>query len=558
MAAFTGQTIASTYGQILKTTAAGFSATPTIIQDGLANNSCLRLSSAALESTGTLACTGDFTVGSSVFTVNSTNGNTAVGGTLSCVGNFAVDTTKFQVLAASGNTTVAGTLNVSGAATLTGGLGVTGATTINGQLGATSIQNTPIGSVTPATGSFTTGEFTQVDVKAAGQLRLQDTTGGEYVGFKAPSTVPTSYAVTLPSAQGGVGSTLINDGSGVLSWQIPGGGGGGSQISAGDSSFSVSDTGSGTINAVIDGFTRSTFTTGEYHISTKLRANELDNTPIGVTTPAAGNFNQVNIKSRNELRFEDTTGGDYVGIRAPSAVGTSYTISLPTAQGGVGSSLVNDGAGNLTWQVAGGGGGSSISAGDSSVSVIDSGSGTISHVIDGVTKLSLNSTTLANTGNITNTGTLDTTGSLSVGINSIPPKFVVDGATGDVTTTARTTLVLTTEKVADLSGATGTVVHNLVSATIFNHVSMNDNFTANFTNAPTTNSRSLVATLILNQTATARFPTTIQLNGVTQTVNWANNIIPTGTANKKEIVSFTFIRNSSGGTTCLGNYISYG
>ena len=551
MAAFTGQTIASTYGQILKTTAAGISGTTTVVQDGLANNSALSLSSAAVASLGTLASTGDFSVATSKFTVTAASGNTSVFGTLSCGGNFAVNSSKFTVASSTGNTVVDGTLNVAGAAVLTGGLGVTGATNISGALNATSIQNTPIGSTTPSTGAFS-----QVNLPATGELRFEDTTGGEYIAFKAPGTVPSNYTLVLPDSQGGVGTTMINDGSGNLSWIIPGGGGGGggSQISAGDSSVTVIDTGTGTINCVVDGATRSTFTAAQYSISTKLSATELTGTPIGVTTPAAGNFNQVNVKTRNEVRFEDTTGGEYVGLRSPNAVTASYTVSLPAAQGAVGSSLVNDGSGNLTWQVSGGGGGSSISAGDSSVSVIDAGSGTISHVIDGATKLSLNSTTLANTGNITNTGTLSNTGNFSVATS----KFTVDATSGDIVTSGVTTLKVTSEIFEVKTGATGVVVHDFNTASIFHHSSMSANFTANFTNVPTTGPRTYVATLILEQGATARFPTVIQVNGVTQTVNWANGVVPTGTANKKEIVSFTFARFFSGTITVLGNYISYG
>jgi hypothetical protein len=551
MAAFTGQTIASTYGQILKTTAAGISGTTTVVQDGLANNSALSLSSAAVASLGTLASAGDFSVDTSKFTVTAASGNTSVFGTLSCGGNFAVNSSKFTVASSTGNTVVDGSLTVAGAAVLTGGLGVTGATNISGVLDATSIQNTPIGSTTPSTGSFS-----QVNLPATGELRFEDTTGGEYIAFKAPGTVPSNYTLVLPDSQGGVGTTMINDGSGNLSWIIPGGGGGGggSQISAGNSSVTVVDTGTGTINCVVDGATRSTFTAAQYSISTKLSATELTGTPIGVTTPAAGNFNQINVKTRNEVRFEDTTGGEYVGLRSPNAVTASYTVSLPAAQGAVGSSLVNDGSGNLTWQVSGGGGGSSISAGDSSVSVIDAGSGTISHVIDGATKLSLNSTTLANTGNITNTGTLSNTGNFSINTS----KFTVNATTGDIVTSGVTTLKVTSEIFELINGATGTVVHDFNNASIFYHAGMAANFTANFTNVPTDGPKTYVATLILDQGATARFPTVIQVNGVTQTVNWANGVIPTGTANKKEIVSFTIVKFFSPSITVLGNYISHG
>jgi hypothetical protein len=132
MAALTGQTIANSYGQLLKTTAAGISGTNTVIQDGLANNSCLSLSSTALASSGTLASAGNFSVATNKFTVDSTSGNTSVLGTLGCGGNFSVAANKFTVASATGNTTVAGSLSVSGATSLTGNLGVSGTATITG------------------------------------------------------------------------------------------------------------------------------------------------------------------------------------------------------------------------------------------------------------------------------------------------------------------------------------------------------------------------------------------------------------------------------------------
>ena len=59
---------------------------------------------------------------------------------------------------------------------------------------------------------------TQVDILAQGDLRLQDTTGGEYVALQAPATIATSYTLTLPVDDGTAGQALITDGSGVLSW----------------------------------------------------------------------------------------------------------------------------------------------------------------------------------------------------------------------------------------------------------------------------------------------------------------------------------------------------
>jgi hypothetical protein len=75
------------------------------------------------------------------------------------------------------------------------------------------IDNTAIGASTPAAGTFT-----QVDIVAQGDLRLQDTTGGQFVALQAPGTIASSYTLTLPVDDGTSGQALITDGSGVLSW----------------------------------------------------------------------------------------------------------------------------------------------------------------------------------------------------------------------------------------------------------------------------------------------------------------------------------------------------
>ena len=75
------------------------------------------------------------------------------------------------------------------------------------------INGTVIGGTTPAAATFT-----QVDITAQGDLRLQDTTGGEYVALQAPGTVSASYTLTLPAADGTSGQALLTDGSGALSF----------------------------------------------------------------------------------------------------------------------------------------------------------------------------------------------------------------------------------------------------------------------------------------------------------------------------------------------------
>ena len=46
---------------------------------------------------------------------------------------------------------------------------------------------------------------------------------------------------------------------------------------------------------------------------------------------------------------DDKSGDDYVGIKAPSSITTSYTITLPASAGGIHTFMKNDGNGNLSW-----------------------------------------------------------------------------------------------------------------------------------------------------------------------------------------------------------------
>ena len=107
------------------------------------------------------------------------------------------------------------------------------------------------------------------------------------------------------------------------------------------------------------------------------------------------------------------------------------------------------------------------------------------------------------------------------------------------------------------TGATGTVEHDFSTGTIWYHSSLAANFTANFTNVPLTNDRTINVVLVLIQGATARIPNALQINGSAQTINWQDNVPPVGNNNKKDIVSFSFIRNSNNWLV-LGSLSTYG
>lgn len=73
--------------------------------------------------------------------------------------------------------------------------------------------------------ALVTPTATQLDILAQGNLRLQDSSGGEYVAFKAPATV-TTYTLTMPAAVPGANQVLADAGAGngVMAWVTAGGG----------------------------------------------------------------------------------------------------------------------------------------------------------------------------------------------------------------------------------------------------------------------------------------------------------------------------------------------
>jgi hypothetical protein len=105
---------------------------------------------------------------------------------------------------------------------ITGGsiTGITDLAIADGGTGASSAgaARTNLGLGTGDSPTFTAVTVGQVDITAQGDLRLQDTTGGEYVALQAPGTVSASYTLTLPAADGTSGQALVTDGSGALSF----------------------------------------------------------------------------------------------------------------------------------------------------------------------------------------------------------------------------------------------------------------------------------------------------------------------------------------------------
>jgi len=101
------------------------------------------------------------------------------------------------------------------------------------------------------------------------------------------------------------------------------------------------------------------------------------------------------------------------------------------------------------------------------------------------------------------------------------------------------------------SATASTVVYDFSTGINWYHSTINTDYTASFINIPTDNNRSIKLTIIINQSSTAYIPTSLQVNGLTETIKWAGGTA-SGTANQVDIVGFTFIRSSNTWSQVLG------
>ena len=65
------------------------------------------------------------------------------------------------------------------------------------------------------------------------------------------------------------------------------------------------------------------------------------------------NATQIDIVAEGDLRLQDASGGQYVALDAPATVGSSYTLTLPAADGSSGQAITTDGSGALSFTSVG-------------------------------------------------------------------------------------------------------------------------------------------------------------------------------------------------------------
>jgi hypothetical protein len=171
---------------------------------------------------------------------------------------------------------------------------------------------------------------TQLDITAQGDLRLQDTTGGEYVAIQAPATLASSYTLTMPVDDGTAGQALVTDGSGVLSW---------SSAASGD----VYGPASATDNAVA----RYDGTTGKIIQNSAVTIADDGATVIDVNSTSAG-LRITQVGTGNALLVEDSANPDATPVAIDASGNVLVGITTAQTINGITPAYQQLGAGNYS------------------------------------------------------------------------------------------------------------------------------------------------------------------------------------------------------------------
>jgi hypothetical protein len=244
-----------------------------------------------------------------------------------------------------------------------------------------------------------------------------------------------------------------------------------------------------------------------------------------LSTGVVGGQGDLTLQAQSDLRLADADSSNFIALQAPTTVSANYTLTLPAAVSSTnGFALVSDTSGNLSWATAG---------------------AAIATPSDDATYYpTLSNSTTGNffTANVNSGFTFNpSTGLLSV------PSLSVSGTT---------TINEINEVLTSVSGYGTSQSRPYTDGNVFILSGISGNYTFNWTGVPTTTGRTFALTHIIDQGATPRIPTTLQINSASITINWAGNVAPSGSANRRNIISF-FITNAAGTFICsavLGSY----
>jgi len=387
----------------------------------------------------------------------------------------------------------------------------------NKLLTASSLENTPIGTATRAAGNFTS-------LDANGSVTLGDadtdtiTIGGSFVTGTVLRTAKTStntLSIAGYDVDGAVYSNLIT----VTASNTP--------------TLSLTSIGVGTLDNINIGSTTrgsGNFTTLDANGNVTVGSDATDTVTVNATVTS----NLIFTDNTYDIGASGATRPRSLFLSQNATLGGNLQVDGNTTIGNADTDTITVGGSFVT--------GTALRTAKISTNTL----ALAAYDVDGTVYTNLVTLTAGNTPTLAltsiGTGSLD-----NISIGSSTP------AAGSFTTLSAsglTTLQEITETLDTKTAATGTVTHDFSTSAIWYHSSISANFTANFTNVPTTNNRTITVTLLLVQTSTGRYPSAVQIDGVGQTIKWANGVIPTPTsvAGAVDVVTFSLIRTGSAWT----------
>jgi len=426
-----------------------------------------------------------------------------------------------------------------------------------------------------------------------GEVRFKElaANGGNYTALKAADSIAANLSITLPNADGSNGNVLQTNGSGVTSFVDV------NSLVTGSLSL-VTINASSNITAsnilangdlAVNGGDITTTFAGTFNLLSALTSSQIlstggsagtiniGGTSTGTTTTniqTGTNTAPNTIKTINIGTQTTGTGQVYVNIGSTSARLGNARITLHNevhltsgtlvgSPGGINNelTLVSSGSAVIRLDTNNDGPGHRFEIRDfnnaTEFAVSETGNAEIAGtlLLTG-SSLSTLTTTTFNFLNTALTGTLNVS-ELASTIN-FGGSITTSSFSGEVIAGAKTLISSVTEKLTHTSSAGSTVNFDLRNNNIFYVTNpITANITANFINTQTTSGRVITPTIILSQSATARIVNGIQVNSASGSILWANNVIPTGNANKQDVFGFSLIRS---GTVwiALGQMSTYG
>jgi len=175
-------------------------------------------------------------------------------------------------------------------------------------------------------------------------------TTAQYAILKVTGTLTTTKVITAPSGASYSKTYVVLNNATGGSVTIKASGQTGVTIAVGDKALVAFN---GTDYVRVGASAGGSDTQVQFNSSGNL-AGSANLTFNGTTLTAAQlSSGQVNVTAQGDVRFEDTTGGQYVALQAPSTVATNVTFTLPGVDGAAGQAIVTDGTGNLSFAAAG-------------------------------------------------------------------------------------------------------------------------------------------------------------------------------------------------------------